>query len=102
LNNGAILIVPAIVVTETFRGNAQDVRLNQLFKNVVVASADFELAKMAGRLLAVARAADARDAQVVAEAVRRAPCVILTSDERHISALVNGREGILIVNVDRL
>jgi hypothetical protein len=102
LDDNAILIVPAIVVTETFRGESQDVLLNRLFKNVVVDTADYELAKVAGRLLAVTGTANAADAQVVANALRRAPCTILTSDEQDISLLVGGRSSISIVNVDRL
>lgn len=94
--------MPAIVVTETFRGSPRDVRLNRVFKSVVVAPADFELAKAAGRLLAVAGTSNAPDAQVVAEALRRAPCTILTSDEEDIATLVNGYRGIRVVNVNRL
>ncbi len=102
LNEGAVLIVPAIVVTETFRGNSQDVLLNRLLDRVVFDVADFELAKVAGRLLAVTGISNAPDAQVVAVALRRAPCVILTGDEQDITALVNGRSDISIVNVNTL
>lgn len=102
LTEGAVLIVPAIVVTETYRGNPQDVLLNRLLDRVVIDVAGFELAKVAGRLLAVTGTSNAPDAQVVAVALRRAPCIILTSDEQDITALVNGRSDIRVVNVDRL
>lgn len=102
MDERAVLIVPAIVVTETFRGNSQDVRLNRLFQVVVVEAVDFELAKVAGRLLAVTGTSNAPDAQVVATALRRTPCCILTSDEEDLTALVNGRQGVRIINVDKL
>jgi hypothetical protein len=102
LSEGDVLILPTIVVTETYRANAQDVNLNRLFKNVFVPDVDFEFAKVAGRLLAVTGTSNAPDAQVVAEALRRTPCTILTSDPQDISTLAGGREGITVVDVDKL
>jgi hypothetical protein len=102
LNKRAALIVPPIVVTETYREDATDVGLNRLLGSVVVPETDFELAKVAGRLLAATGTSNAPDAQVVAEALRRAPCTILTSDYDDIAQLVNGLEGITVRDVGKL
>jgi len=104
LGIASILIIPPIVVTETFRDNARDVHLNLLFKRerVVVPAVDFELAKEAGSLLAAAGTSNAPDAQVVAEAIRRSPCTILASDEHDITVLAGDRKDIRVINIDKL
>jgi hypothetical protein len=102
LDEGALLIVPTIVVTETFRGDPTDVHLNRLLNSVFVPEVDLEFAKVAGRLLAVTGTSNAPDAQVVAEALRRAPCTIVTSDRKDISTLVSDHRGITIIDVSDL
>lgn len=96
------LIVPPIVVTETYRADVTDVALNRLLDSVYVPAADFELAKVAGRLLAAAGTSNAPDAQVVAEALRRTPCTILTSDDEDISQLLMDRRDITVIDIGRL
>jgi hypothetical protein len=102
LRQGATLIVPPIVVTQTYRNDPADVRLNRLLNAVVVPEIDATLAKVAGGLLARAGLGDACDAQVAAEALRRAPCVVLTSDPDDMHRLIGDRSDIRIVNVDQL
>lgn len=102
LDDGIDLIVPPIVITETYRADPTDVGLNRLLSSVHVPETDFDLAKVAGRLLAATGTSNAPDAQVVAEALRRTPCTILTSDYEDISRLLSGRQGINIIDVGKL
>ena len=95
----AEVIVPPIVVTQTVRGSPRDAPLNQLLKTVRVPAVDLALARLAGHLLGVTGHDDAADAQIAAEAVRQAPCVILTSDPGDMSLLLSSREGVRISTI---
>jgi predicted nucleic acid-binding protein len=92
----AEVIVPPIVVTQTVRGSPSDAPINQLLKAVRVPAVDLTLARLAGNLLGVAGTDDAADAQIAAEAVRQAPCVVLTSDPDDMSMLLDGQRGVQI------
>lgn len=100
LVKGEIVVVPAIVVAQTFRGDAADHTINRLLKSVYVPPVDLDLAKEAGRLLARTGMSDAADAVVIAEAIRRQPCVVLTSDPGDLERLAEGYDRIQIVHVD--
>lgn len=75
--DGLIVTVPAVVVSEWWRGRS-DVR-ETILRGVRVELVDADLAKAAGEALAVVRTAGAVDALVMASAARRGD-VVYTSD----------------------
>jgi predicted nucleic acid-binding protein len=79
---GAEVVLPAVVVAETVRGDGpRDAAVNQVVAAVgEVADVDEATAQVAGSLLARARSAATVDALVVAEAVARGGGVVLTGD----------------------
>jgi hypothetical protein len=96
---GVPVVIPPIVVTQIIRGGAQDAEANRLFHAAYISFVGEHLARAAGRLLAASGLSDAADAQVVAEAKRRAPSTILTSDPDDIGRLVAGTMGVRIVAI---
>lgn len=99
---GGTIIVPVIVVAETYRGDSRDVGMNRLLNSVIVPTTDITRAQEAGRLLSRVAGAGVADALVVAEAVRYSPCTVLTSDLNDILRLVNGHSDITVVRLDEL
>lgn len=77
-----------IVLTEVYRGDSRDVRLNRLLKDVSIPVTDDNVAKLAGVCLAQTGGSNAPDAQVVAHAITVSPCVLLTSDPHDIEDLL--------------
>jgi len=75
--DGIIVTVPAVVITEWWRGRS-DVR-ETVLRGLRVELVDAELAKAAGEALAVVRSASPVDALVMASAARRGD-VVYTSD----------------------
>jgi predicted nucleic acid-binding protein len=75
--DGLIITVPAVVITEWWRGRS-DVR-ETVLRGLRVEVLDTELAKAAGVALAMVRSASAVDALVMASAARRGD-VVYTSD----------------------
>jgi hypothetical protein len=95
----AEVVIPPVVVTQTIRGGPGDAPINQLLKTVQVPPADLELARQAGGLLGATGLRDAADAHVMAEAFRRLPAVVLTSDPEDMAVLAQGRSGIHVTAV---
>lgn len=79
---GAEVVLPAVVVAETVRGDGpRDAAVNRVVAAVgEVADVDEATARVAGSLLARARSTATVDALVVAEAVARGGGVVLTGD----------------------
>jgi predicted nucleic acid-binding protein len=77
LADGIIVTVPAVVITEWWRGRS-DVR-ETVLRGLRVELVDAELAKAAGEALAMVRSASPVDALVMASAARRGD-VVYTSD----------------------
>ena len=75
--DGLIITVPAVVITEWWRGRS-DVR-ETVLRGLRVEPLDTELAKAAGEALAMVRGATPVDALVMASAARRGD-VVYTSD----------------------
>ena len=96
---GVPLVIPPIVITQVIRGGARDAEANRLFHSAYVSFVGERLARAAGRLLALSELSDAADAQVVAEAQRRAPSTILTSDPIDIGRLAAGIVGVRVIAV---
>lgn len=80
--NGAEVVVPAVVLAETTRGNGpRDAGVNRVLKAVGnVAPTSEDRGRTAGALLARAGSSATVDALVVAEAVQAGGGVVLTGD----------------------
>ncbi len=94
-----MVVVPAIVVTQTVRGMDRDAAVNRVLKTVWVPFVGLRLARVAGALLASAGTNDAADGQVVAEAIRNAPCLLATSDPIDMTRLLGDRRDVFVVPV---
>ena len=90
LAQGDLVVVPAVVIAETTRGGGQDAPVNQVIKAVnEVAPATERIARQAGRLLGKSsRRGMTVDALVAAEAIAKESAVVLTSDPKDISELL--------------
>jgi predicted nucleic acid-binding protein len=101
VDRGDLVVVPAVVLTETTRGNPRDAPVNQVLKDIEEISPALErTARMAGRLIGRSGLQRATvDALIAAEAVLTAPAVILTGDPDDLSALVGDQPYVLIYRV---
>lgn len=98
-SKGAQIVVPAVVVAETVRGKGpRDAPVNHVLASVdqVVPLAE-AVARDAGRRLALAGRSDTIDAVVVAEAARRTPSVVFTTDPDDLSRFVDRADDVRIV-----
>ena len=95
---GAEVIVPAVVVAETVRGDGpRDAPVNRVLNAVGnVAAATEDRARTAGALLASAQSSATVDALVVAEAVRRRGGVVLTGDVADLQRLAQANPEVII------
>ncbi|HVC79967.1 MAG TPA: PIN domain-containing protein [Chloroflexota bacterium] len=96
---GVPVVIPPVVVTQIIRGGPGDAETNRLLRVSFVPFVGERLARIAGRLLGEAGAADAADAQVVAEAVRLSPATILTSDPDDLGRLALSTPGVRIIPI---
>ncbi|HEY8694004.1 MAG TPA: PIN domain-containing protein [Chloroflexota bacterium] len=99
LDEGGHIIVPPVVLTQTLRGGTQDAAIHQVLRQTFLSFVGPRLARRAGELLGLAGLDDAADAQIMAEAVRNAPCILLTSDPDDMRALAAGRTNIRILAI---
>lgn len=93
------IVVPTAVVAQTIRGGARDASVNRLLKTVFVPFVGERLARVAGQLLGASGLTDVADAEIVAEALRRRPATILTSDPGDLRRLAEGLASIHIIAV---
>ena len=85
---GTPVLVPAVVVAEVARGDGpRDAPVNRVLNTAAVVPVTEVVARVAGRLLAVARSAATVDALVVAEGTQHRQAAILTSDPHDLSPL---------------
>ena len=96
--SGAEVIVPAVVLAETVRGNGpRDAPVNRVLKAVGnVSPTSEDRARLAGALLGHSGGSATVDAVVVAEAVRRGGGVILTGDADDLGRLASGHALVVI------
>lgn len=101
LNQGDLVVIPAVVIAETTRGGGQDAPVNQLIKAVnEVTPVNEETARHAGRLLGKATRRGATiDALISAEAIAKGPAVVLTGDPRDMSELLHGHRQVRVHRV---
>ena len=92
INQGLLVVIPAVVIAETTRGNTRDANVNRVIKRVTeITPVTEEVAREAGRLLATARIGNTTiDALVIAEAVLGEAATVLTGDLDDLAALANG------------
>jgi hypothetical protein len=93
------ILIPAVVVAQVIRGGPRDAPINRVLNAVrldgiaitpaTIIPVDGMLAREAGKLLGLTRTTDVVDAVVVAEAARRLPATILTSDHPDMMRLVS-------------
>ena len=98
-SEGADIVVPPVVLTQTVRGGPRDATVHQVLRFAYHSFVGARLASRAGELLGMTGLDDAADAQVMAEAMRVTPSVVLTSDPDDMRALAGGRRDIRIVAV---
>jgi predicted nucleic acid-binding protein len=96
---GVDVVVPPVVVTQTIRGGAGDAAANRLLKSVFIPFVGERLARVAGHLLGASGLSDVADAQIVAEALRRAPSTIVTGDPDDMRQLADGLPGIRVISL---
>jgi len=98
---GVEMFVPAAVVAETVRGSGpRDAPVNLVISSTDgVSLLDEATARRAGRLLGESRSNSTVDALVVAEALARRPCSILTGDPTNLSVLLGAHRGVRIVPI---
>ncbi len=88
--NGADVIIPAVVLAETTRGNGpRDAPANLVLAQAdVVGILEESDARVAGELLGRADSNSTIDALVAAEAIRRSPSMVMTSDPDDLNELL--------------
>ena len=96
---GSHVIIPPVVLTQTLRGGNRDAAVHQILRQGFVTFVGSRLARRGGELLGAAGLDDAADAQIMAEALRETPCVLLTSDPEDMRALAGGRSDVRIVAI---
>ncbi|MGE3620292.1 MAG: PIN domain-containing protein [Acidimicrobiia bacterium] len=94
---GVEVSIPAVVVTETVRGAADDAPVNRVLKAVgEIDVADGSTGRKAGALLGAAESDATVDALVVATAVHARGAVILTGDPADLTALGEGHPEVIV------
>lgn len=98
---GTHVLVPAVVVAETVRGDgARDAPVNRVLKGVeAILPVDESIARTAGRLLGTTGSDATIDAIVVAATLRVGGGKILTGDFEDFRRLSHGLDGIVIYRV---
>ncbi len=95
---GTDVAVPMIVISETVRGNGP----HDAAVNLVLARfgphrpLDEDTARLAGALLGASKSNHTADALVAAEALRRSPSTLITSDPTDMRLLLTGHPGVSI------
>jgi hypothetical protein len=97
--SGARIIVPPAVITQTARGAPADAPLHRLLQSVWTPFVGKRLALAAGSLLGRSGLADASDAQVMAEAIRSGPSVLITGDVADMSRLSPSNDVVRVVGI---
>ena len=94
----ADIVVPMVVIAETVRGNGpRDARMNLVLAGLSPSRPlDEPTARLAGHLLATTGGANTVDALVAAEAIRRAPSVVLTADPADLRQLLADHPDVIV------
>ncbi|OWY62186.1 hypothetical protein B7486_59795 [cyanobacterium TDX16] len=94
---GIDVVIPAVVLAETVRGNERDAAVNRVIKAVDdVREVDASIGRLAGALLGESASKETLDALVVAVALAAGGGVVLTSDPADLRRLAAGRDELLV------
>ena len=99
LQEQAAVLIPPVVLTRVMRGGPGDAVVHRLLHAAFVPFVGKRVAIAAGILLGPAGMADAADAQVMAEAIRSGPSILLTSDPDDMRRLAAGRTGVRVLGI---
>jgi predicted nucleic acid-binding protein len=94
--DGVLITVPAVVVTEWWRGQRRPI--SRILAAVLIEPTTARLAKIAGEALAAVKGATPIDAIVMASAAQRGD-VVYTSDVSDLSALADHFPMVLVLGV---
>lgn len=95
--SGVEVLLPVVVVAETYRGRPSDARMHRAMEVVdQVPPATEAIGRIAGSLLGAAGSAETIDALVVAEAVARGGGRVLTGDARDLARLASPHPEVVI------
>jgi hypothetical protein len=103
--DGRRVITSAAILAETIRGHARDAGIYRVLGQIAIEPVTREIGDQAGKLIGAAdlHTSQAVDAMVAATALAEiGPTLIVTSDVPHLSALVNGRNQVNVVHVDKM
>ena len=98
----ARVVIPTATLVETLRGEARDAAVHRILKRVTLVPLDKDLGHLAGELLGGSKLPNrsAIDAMVAATALsQEPPVVILTSDPKDLSALVEGHKAVGVIQI---
>jgi predicted nucleic acid-binding protein len=98
----ARVVIPIATLVETLRGEARDAAVHRILKRVTLVPLDKDLGRLAGELLGGSKLPNrsAVDAMVAATALsQEPPVVILTSDPKDLSALVEGHKAVGVIQI---
>lgn len=87
LDEGRVVHVPAVVVTQVWRDPRRQHSLGSILLSCEITNVDAELARSAGVLCKRAGTDDAVDALVVASAITTGPAIVWTSDRKDLEHL---------------
>lgn len=97
---GLPIVVNAVTLTETLRGNARDAPIHLLTRNARIDDVDARVAAAAGALLGRTHRSDTADALVAVTAIKLGrPVVVVTSDPTDLAALTAHARHVSVVAV---
>lgn len=96
---GDEVAIPPVVVAQSIRGGSRDAPIHRLVHASHVPFVGLRIARRAGELLGMSGLNDAADALVMAEALRRGPAIVVTSDPDDMKLLAGGRSSVRIIAV---
>ena len=90
---GSRLVVPMIVVTQAFVDTSNEEEIRAILRGAnEVPAGSIDTAILAARLIVATQKLDVVDATVAAEALRRVPAIVITSDPDDLRALLEADE----------
>lgn len=90
---GSRLIVPMIVVTQALAETPSDEEVRAILRGAnEVPAGSIETSRLAAKLIVATQKLDVVDATVAAEALRRVPAIVITSDPHDLRALLDADE----------
>ena len=90
---GSRLVVPMVVVTQALADTSSDEEIRAILRGAnEVPAGSIDIAILAAKLIVATQKRDVVDATVAAEALRRVPAIVITSDPDDLRALLGADE----------